>query len=108
MWNFGVYSDNINLAIAKAVPGIEVGGVIVREVGYADDITLINPNLDQTNSALRATFRAGGFNAFKYNLGKCKVIGLCTEDGYDPGLYVHDIDRVKAGILLGAVVKWCG
>ena len=57
---------------------------------------------------MRATFSAGGFNAFKYNLGKCKVIGLSNEDSYDSGLEANDIERVKTGILLGAAVKCSG
>ena len=84
------------------------GGVIVREVGYADDITPISPNLEHLNKALRAIFSAGCFNAFKYNLGKCKIIGFSAKDSFDPGIDVSDIKRVESGILLGAVVKWGG
>ena len=108
MWNFGVYSDNISTAIAQAVPGIEVGGVIVREVAYADDITPINPNIEHLIKALKAIFSAGGTNAFKYNLDKCKIIGLSAKDNFDAGIDVSDIKRVESGILLGAVVKWDG
>ena len=58
---------------------------------------------------MRAIFRAGGYNAFRYNLGKCKVIGLSTtKDRYDTGLVNNDIESVKTGILLGAVVKRSG
>ena len=37
MWNFGVYSDNINDAISHSVGGIVVRSEVVRAVIYADD-----------------------------------------------------------------------
>ena len=51
-------------------------------------------------------FKAGGFNAFKYNLRKCKVIGLMEEEKYGSGMDVNIIKRAKTCFLLGAVMKW--
>ena len=54
MWNFGVYSDNINDAISHSVEGIVVGNEVVRAVIYADDISPINASSSETNAALQA------------------------------------------------------
>ena len=64
MWNFSVYSDNINDAISEAVSGIMVGEVRVRAVMYADDISPVNPSPAETNASLQAISRAGTFNAY--------------------------------------------
>ena len=54
MWNFGVYSDNIQEKIMESVSGISVGGEIVRAIVYADDISLINRNPSLTSLGLGA------------------------------------------------------
>ena len=54
MWNFVVYSDNINDAISESVRGIAVGGEIIRAVIYADDISPVNGSSSETNAALEA------------------------------------------------------
>ena len=59
MWNFGFYSDNIQVEMIKSVPGIIVGGQVVRDVVYADDDTPVNPNPIQTNLALAAIASQG-------------------------------------------------
>ena len=66
MWNFSVYSDNINDAICDAVGGTMVGGEMVGAVIYADDISPVNPSSAETNTALNAISKAGTFNAYKF------------------------------------------
>ena len=84
MWNFGVYADNIHSAIATAVSGIKLGHDLVREIIYADDITLINPISSETNLALEAVHKAGTLNAFKFKARKCRVIGA---EAVDPTVF---------------------
>ena len=103
MWNFGVYADNIHSEISNAVPGIGVGSEWVREVVYADDISPVNPTSGDTNLALRAVYEGGVFDALKFKAKKCKIIGA---DDLDPTIFYvgnDEINRVKTGILLGAV-----
>ena len=64
MWNFSVYSDNVQAAIIKAVPGIVVGGQVVRNIVYADDDSPVNPCASHTNLALRAIASEGVCNCF--------------------------------------------
>ena len=107
MWNFGIYSDNIHDAIAEAISGVLVGGEVVKEVAYADDITPICRNPKEAGLALKAIQEAGIFDAFKFKPGKCKVIGM---DQYDLDetqfkLSGVDIEKRELGVLLGAVIK---
>ena len=62
MWNFSVYSDNIQREIIKSVPGINVGGQMVRDVVYADDDTDVNACPSSTNRALKAIASEGAYN----------------------------------------------
>ena len=66
MWNFSVYSDNIDEVISEAVGGTMVGEEMVRAVIYADDLSPINPSPVETNAALYAISKAGTFNAYKF------------------------------------------
>ena len=84
MWNFGVYADNIRSEISNVVPGIGVGSEWVREVVYADDISLVNGTSRDTKSALKDVFDAGAFDAFKFKPKKCKIIGA---DDLDPTIF---------------------
>ena len=68
MWNFGVYSDNIQIEMIKSVPGIIVGGQVVRDVVYADDDTPVNPTPLQTNLALAVIASQGLITATSLNL----------------------------------------
>ena len=43
MCNFSVYSDNIQSAIVKPVPGIVVVRQVMRYVAYANDDSPVNP-----------------------------------------------------------------
>ena len=105
MWNFGVYADNIHTQISKVVTGIEVGGVRIRDVVYADDITLVNSTPRETNLALNAVFEAGGFDAFKFKADKCKIIGVEADDPTIFRMGDEEIKRTPNGILLGAVIN---
>ena len=100
-----MYADNIHSAIASAVPGIKLGNNLVREVIYADDITLINPISSETNLALEAVHKAGTFDAFKFKASKCRVIGVPAVDPTLFRLGGEVVERSKTGILLGTVVK---
>jgi len=75
MGNFGIYSDNINDAIAYSVVGIMVGKETVHVVIYPDDISPINSCPEETNAALQSISTAGIFNAYKFKSSKCKIIG---------------------------------
>ena len=71
MLNFSVYSDNIQRSIIKSVPGILVGGQVVRIVVYADDDSPINSCPRLTNLALDAIASQGLYNCFKFKPAKC-------------------------------------
>ena len=66
MWNFGIYSDNIHDAIAEAAPGVLVGGELVTEIGYADDITPVCKNPADAHLALLAIQESGTFDGFRF------------------------------------------
>ena len=68
MWNFGIYSDNIHDAIAKATSGVLVGGEVVKEVAYADDITPICRNPREAGLALKANKELGLLTPSNLNL----------------------------------------
>ena len=99
MWNFGVYADNIHSAIASTVPGFNLGHDLVKDVIYADDITLINPLSSETNLALEAVHKAGKFDAFKFKAQKCKIIGV---DATDPTVF-----RLGSEIVEGPLRGYC-
>ena len=110
MWNFGVYSDNIHDAIAEAISGVLVGGEVVTEVGYADDITPVCRSPKEADFALKAIQESGTFNAFKFKPTKCKIIGMeqYDVDSFQLALSGVDIERSEVGILLGAVIMSSG
>ena len=108
MWNFSVYSDNIQNAIVKSVPGIVVGGQVVRDVVYADDDTPINSCPTMTNLVLDAIASQGSYNCFKFDPSKCSVIGADPEDLIEYKLGDSIIKRSASGILLGAVIDGSG
>ena len=78
---------------------------MVREVIYADDVTLINPTSSGTNLALNAVHKAGTFDAFKFKALKCKVMGVEDSDPTVFRLGGEVVKRTSTGVLLGAVVK---
>ena len=53
--------------IVKAVPGIVVGGQVVRDIVYADDDSPVNPCPIQTNQALHAIGSQGLYNCLSTN-----------------------------------------
>ena len=108
MWNFGVYSDNIQREIIKSVPGINVGGQMVRNVVYADDNTPVNPCPSLTNRALKAIALEGAFNCYRFKPSKCKVIGADPEDLTEYRIGNDCIQRADSGLLLGAVIDGSG
>ena len=108
MWNFSVYSDNIQSAIVKAVPDIVVGEQVVRDVAYADDDSPVNPCPIQTNLALHAIASQGLYNYFKFKPSKCHVIGADQNDLTVYRFGVSVMERSDRGILLGAVIDWSG
>ena len=103
-----MYADNIHSEISNAVPGIGVGSEWVREVVYADDISLVKGTSRETNLALKAVFEGGAFDAFKFKPERCKIIGA---EECDPAIFLmgdEEIKRVPSGILLGAVINKSG
>ena len=108
MWNFSVYSDNIQSSITKAVPGILVGGQVVRNVVYADDNSPINSSPRRTNLALAAIASQGLHNCFKFKPSKCIVIGSDPTDSTEYKLGNSKIKRAEDGLLLGAVINGKG
>ena len=108
MWNFSVYSDNIQCAMTKAVPGIVVGGQVVRDVVYADDDTPVNPNPSQTNLALEAISSQGTYNCYKFKSSKCKVIGADSKYQSVYMLGKEEISCASNGRLLGAIINGRG
>ena len=108
MWNFSVYSDNIQSAMTKAVSGIVVGGQVVRDVVYADDDTPVNPNSSQTNLALEAISSQGAYNCYKFKPSKCKVIRVDTKDQSRYRLGKEEISCASNGRLLGAIINGKG
>ena len=108
MWNFSVYSDNIQSSLTKAVPGILVGGQVVRNVVYADDNSPINSCPQTTNLALDAIASQGLYNCFKFKPSKCKVIGSDPTDLTEYKLGNSIIKRAEDGLLLGAVINGKG
>ena len=105
MCNFGVYADNIHSQISKVVTGIDVGSVRIRDVVYADDITLVNNSPRETNLGLNAVCEAGAFDAFKFKAEKCKIIGVEDDDPTIFRMGDEEIKRAPTGILLGAVIN---
>ena len=97
MWNFSVYSDNIQNAIIEAVPGIVVGGQVVRDVVYADDDTPVNSSPYLTNLALEAIATQGAYNCFKFKPEKYRVIGADAKDLTEYKLGEDVIKRDKGG-----------
>ena len=85
MWNFGAYADNIHSQIAKVVPGIAVGSEWVREVVYTDDISPVNSSTEDTKLAIKALFKGGEFNAFKFKATMYKILGAER----DPTNFIH-------------------
>ena len=104
MWNFGVYSDNINCAIKECVDGVRVGGEMVHAIIYADDISPINSESIDTNLALENIAREGSFNGYKFKPSKCKIVGADQGDNTVFRLGERSIDKVKLGLLLGMVI----
>ena len=108
MWNFSVYTDNIQREIIKAVPGILVGGQVVRDVVYADDITPITSCPSHTNMALSAIASQGDYNGYKFKPSKCKVIGADPRDYTEYKLGSAPIPRASHGTLLGTEINETG
>ena len=108
MWNFSVYSDNIQSAIKKAVPGIVVGGQVVRDIVYADDDSPVNSCPSHTNLALQAIASQGAYNCFKFKPSKCHVIGADPKDMTKYKIGKSLIERSDRGLLLGAVITRTG
>ena len=104
MWNFGVYSDNINGAIMECGDGVLVGGEKVHAVIYADDISPVNPGSVDTNLALESIAREGLFNGYKFKHSKCKIVGAGQGDNTVFKLGERRIEKVKFGLLLGMVI----
>ena len=104
MWNCSVYSDNIQSEIIKAVPGIVVGGQVVRDIVYADNDSPVNPSPILTNLALLAIASQGLSNCFKFEPSKCHVIGADPNDLTVYRIGESIIERSDRGILLGAVI----
>ena len=98
MWNFSVYSDNIQSAMVKAVPGIVVGGQVVRDVVYADDDSPVNPCPIQTNLDLQIIASQGLYNCFKFEPSKCHVIGADPNDLTEYRIGDSVIERSDRGI----------
>ena len=71
MWNFGIYSDNIQDAITRSAKGILVGNEIIRAVTYADDISSVNNNDIMKNKVLEGISEAGTFNAYTFKPSEC-------------------------------------
>ena len=108
MWNFGIYSDNIQDAITRSAKGILVGNEIIRAVTYADDISPVNNNAIMTNKVLEGISEAGTFNAYKFKPSKCKNIGSSSDKETVYRLCGKRIERAKCGILLGVVIEGRG
>ena len=108
MWNFGVYSDNIQEEISSKVEGISLGGKTVRAIVYADDISPVNSTPAMTNEALSAISRAGAFNAYKFKPSKCKIVGSVAKEEMEYTLGERTIQRADSGLLLGAVIDGRG
>ena len=108
MWNFGVYSDNIQTAILDSVKGIKVGSEVVHAVVYADDISPITNGSTATNLVLDAISKSGTSNSFKFKPSKCKVLGSNADHETKYILGEKFIERTKDGLLLGAVVDGRG
>ena len=104
MWNFGVYSDNIQDSITKATSGIAVGSEVVRAIVYADDISPVTQCSAETNAVLNSISEAGSFNSYKFKPSKCKVLGADKDDKTEYTLCKKSIERANYGLLLGAVV----
>ena len=105
MWNFGVYADNIHSAISDSVSGVNLGNEMVRDVVYADDITVVNPVSSEINLALEAIYTAGKVDAFKVKATKCKIGGTEEIDATTFRMGDEEIERAATGLLLGAVIK---
>ena len=103
-----MYSDSIQRVMTKMVPGIVVGGQVVRDVVYADDDTLVNASSELSNLALSAINSEGKYNCFKFKPSKCKVIGASSDDLSEHKLGPDLITRDKRGKLLGAVITKSG
>ena len=88
--------------------GIKVGNELIREVLYADDITLVNPISSELNLGLGAVYKAGIYDAFKFKAGKCKVVGAEVKDKTIFRMGNEEILRAPKGVLLGAVIKMDG
>ena len=108
MWNFGVYSDNIQDAILDSLKGITVGSEFVRAVIYEDDISPITGGSSATNLVLNAVSKAGTYNSYKFKPSKCKVVGSIVGNDTKYILGGRFIERAKDGLLLGALVDGRG
>ena len=108
MWNFGVYSDNIQDAISKSVIGITVGSEVVRAIIYADDISPVTVGSSETNAVLESISKAGTYNSYKFKPSKCKVLGLDLQEQTEYTLGGRSIEHADYGLLLGAVVDGVG
>jgi len=104
MWNFGVYSDNIQDAISKAVKGITVGSEVVRAIIYADDVSPVTASPLEMNAVLKSMSRAGTFNSYKYKPSKCKVLGSGSYQQKEYTLGGKSIELAESGLLLGVVI----
>ena len=108
MWNFGVYSDNIQNAIIRAGRGIVVGNENVRAVTYADDISPVNDSVASTNLALKAISDAGTFNSYRFKPSKCRIVGADLDGETVFTLGSRSIETKNSGLLLGAVINGTG
>ena len=108
MWNFGVYSDNIQKAIIRAGRGIVVGNENVRAVTYADDISPVNDSVASTNLALKAISDAGTFNSYRFKPSKCRIVGADVDGETVFTLGSRSIETKNSGLLLGAVINGTG
>ena len=108
MWNFSVYSDNIQREMIKSVPGINVGGQIFRDIVYADDDTPVNSCPSLTSRALKAIASEGAYNCYNFKPSKCKVIGADPGDLTEYKIGNDSIQRADGGLLLGGVIAGRG
>ena len=108
MWNYGVYSDNIQDAISQSAGGTTVGMELVRAVVYADDISPVTGCSTELNVVLNAISKAGSYNSYKFKPSKCKVVESGLDDGTEYTLGGRSIKRARYGLLLGAVIDGVG
>ena len=108
MWNFGVYSDNINDAISHSVGGIVVGNeLFVLLCTWTTYLRLMLARLRLT-LLLQAISVAGTFNSYKLKPSKCRIVGSDIVPGTKYTLGKTNIELKNCGLLLGAVIDGRG